>query len=339
MEPVSNTPSDSATDQPAFALGIDVSKDHLEVALLTPGGRLHTKSVRNAAVGFKALLAWINRLTSNQELHACLEATGGFEEAAALALDEAGHRVSVVNPRRIKAYAGAQLQRNKTDRADAALIARFCQRERPMSWQPPSAEQRRLRELTRGLEALKQQRDQLRNRRDSGPPDGPVYASLTRVLETIELQITHLEDEIEGHLQATALLQQRHHLLCSIPGIGSTTASVVLAELGRVERFESARAVAAYAGLTPRNYRSGSSVVGRTRLSKVGNRRLRRALFFPALSALRHNAVIRQFGERLRGHGLAGKAVVGAAMRKLLHICYGVLRSGRAFDASLHLSA
>lgn len=324
MEPVSTT-----------ALGIDVSKKSLDLALLLPDGRLHTKSVRNDPSGLEALTRWLDRL-GVKALHACLEATGGLEEAAALHIQGLGHRVSVVNPRRIKAYAEAQLQRNKTDRADAALIARFCQREQPAPWQPPSAEQRTLRDLTRGLEALKAQRKQLRSRHDDNDSP-PVRQALKAVLSTLDEQIQVLEGQIETHVAAHPKSKQQADLLCSIPGIGPQTASVILAELGPVERFGNARQAAAYAGLTPRNYRSGQRVWRRTRLSKVGNARLRRALYFPAMSALRYNVVVREFGERLRAAGLEGKAVVGAAMRKLLHICFGVLKSGRAFDPSLHL--
>ena len=336
MEPVSNhTPQKTPAAETRPALGIDVSKRSLEVALLAHE-RLRTKSFRNDQEGFKALSRWLERMEAPR-VHACLEATGGYEEEAALYLLAAQHVVSVVNPRRIHAYAKAQLQLGKTDRADAALIARFCERERPEPWQVPPPAYRQLRHLTRGLDALKEQRDQTRNRR--GAADGePLRQALDEVLKTIEEQIAALEAQVEQHVAEHPELHRRERLLCSIPGIGRQTAAVVLGELGPVERFASARSVAAYAGLTPRNYRSGTSVVGRTRLSKLGNARLRRALFFPAMSALRHNEAVRRFGDRLRAAGKAGKSVVGASMRKLLHICYGVLKSGTEFDASLHVS-
>lgn len=118
--------------------------------------------------------------------------------------------------------------------------------------------------------------------------------------------------------------------------MGPQTAAVVIAELGDAAAFGSARSAAAFAGLVPSHHVSGTSVRKRPRLSKVGNARLRRALYFPALSAMRHNAAVRVFAERLLGRGEAEMAVVGASMRKLLHICYGVLKSGRPFDPSLH---
>lgn len=334
MEPVSNT-APQRPPQQLPALGIDVSKRSLEVALLAHE-RLRTKSFRNDESGFEALSRWLCRMKAPR-VHACLEATGGYEEEAALYLLGARHVVSVVNPRRIAAYAKARLQRNKTDRADAALIARFCERERPAPWQAPPPAYRQLRHLTRGLDALKQQRDQTRNRRGVADAE-PLRQALDEVLKTLEEQIAALEAQVEEYVAQHPELRERQRLLCSIPGVGRQTAAVVLGEVGPVERFTSARAVAAYAGLTPRNYTSGTSVLGRTRLSKVGNARLRRALFFPAMSALRHNEAVRHFGDRLERAGKAGKAIVGASMRKLLHICYGVLKSGTEFDASLHLS-
>lgn len=319
-----------------FHLGIDVSKDQLALALLTDADRLHTKTVRNDGAGLKALLRWIKRLsdqTALDRVHACLEASGGYEEEAAVFLQEQGLVVSLVNPRQIKAYAEVHLRRSKTDRADAALIARFCQRERPVAWQAPTPAQRQLRQLTRALEALKQDRDRWRNRRRDGDPARSAFEA---VLATLDEQITALEGQIETHLEAHPDLARQRDLLVSIPGVGALTAAVVLSELGEVHRFKSARQAAAYAGLVPSHHHSGTSVHRRSQLSKVGNSRLRKALYFPSLSAMRHNAAVRALAKRLRAKGKAKMTVVGAAMRKLLHICYGVLVSGRPFDASLH---
>lgn len=319
-----------------FALGIDVGKDTLEVALLTPHERLHTKSVRNTEAGFRALVRWLSRLTDDStSVRVCLEASGGYEEDVALFLSEQGLSVSLVNPRQTSAYAASQMRRSKTDRADAALLARFCQRERPPAWRPPSLAERQLRELTRGLEALKRERDRTKNRRDRAGHDA-VASALEELIRALSKQIQALEAEIEAHLAAHPDLGRQRDLLVSIPGVGPLTAALVLAELGDISRFESARQAAAYAGLVPRHHESGTSVRRRTRLSKLGNSRLRRALYFPALSAMRHNEAVEVFATRLRAKGKAKMAVVGASMRKLLHICFGVLKNGTPFDASLH---
>lgn len=339
------TRSERSAPVAGFALGIDVGKDRLELALLTPRERLHTKSVRNNEAGFKALLRWLARLTKQTSheadapaVHVCLEASGGYEDDIAVFLHTHGLVVSVLNPRQTSAYATAQLRRSKTDRVDAALLARFCQREQPPCWQPPSLAERHLRELTRALEALKQERDRTQNRRDRARHTA-VASALDELSAVLSQQIHTIETEIEAHVRAHPELERQRDLLVSIPGVGALTAALVLAELGDVTRFESARQAAAYAGLVPRHYSSGTSVKRRTGLSKLGNSRLRRALYFPALSAMRHNEAVKVFAERLRARGKAKMAVVGASMRKLLHICFGVLRNGQPFDAALHPAA
>lgn len=346
-----NTSMEQATNPPgtprfasstAFVLGIDVGATTLALALVWPTGKLKSKSLRNDESGFEHLMNWLKRHAGSHPVHACMEASGGYEEAAALFLHEQGLAVSVVNPRQIKAYGQAQLRRSKTDRADAALIARYCRQERPPLWTPPAEPLRDLREMTRGLDALKAERDRIGNqhRRKHPHSGGRIVAqALEAVLQSIEDQIAALEARIEAHLEAHPELARERDLLVSIPGVGSVTAAHVLAELGGVSRFGSAREAAAYAGLVPSMHESGTSVKKRPRLSKVGNGRLRKALYFPALTALRCNEAVRRFGDRLTQKGKAKKAVVGAAMRKLLHICYGVLRSGRPFDPSMHLSA
>lgn len=320
-------------------LGIDVGKDRLDLALTDADGCAHATHVRNDASGHKALGRWLGRFAGDLgSVHACLEASGGYEDDAAVALYAAGLTVSVVNPRRTAAYASVQLRRSKTDTADAALLARFCERERPEPWQPPSDEARALRRLTRAIDALKRDRDRTRNRRGR-MPDGPAASALDAVLSAYAEQVGALEQAVEAHLAAHADLARQRDLLVSIPGVGAQTAATVLAELGDGAAFESARSVAAYAGLVPRHHESGTSVRKRPRLSKTGNARLRRALYFPAISAIRHNEAVRVFAERLLGRGKSKMSVIGASMRKLLQICYGVLKSGQPFDSSLHPTA
>ena len=326
------------TTEPTLFLGIDVGKDRLDLALVT-GGHTHTKHVRNDASGHAALVRWLGRFTGGLgAVHACLEASGGYEDDAAVALDAAGLTVSVVNPRRTAAYASVQLRRSKTDRADAGLLARFCERERPGPWAPPPDEARELRRLTRAIDALKRDRDRTRNRRGRAP-DGPARDALDAVLATYAEQVRALEAAVEAHLAAHPDLARQRDLLVSIPGVGAQTAATVLAELGDGAAFASARSVAAYAGLVPRHHESGSSVRRRPRLSKAGNARLRRALYWPAISAIRHNEAVRVFAGRLAARGKSKMSVIGASMRKLVQICYGVLKSGRPFDPSLHPTA
>lgn len=322
-------------EQISFSLGIDVGKSTLEVVLLDQDDRQSKKCVSNDADGLSSLQEWLDGQGATPKgTRVCMEA-GNFEKTAARTLHEAGYLVSVVNPRRIKAYADSQLQRTKTDWADAALIARFGQREQPRRWQPPEAAERRLQELTRARQALKKEKTRTQNRLDQAEEEA-VCQAYQDLLEDIEEKIQALEEEIEEQVKENPDLSERCSLLDSIPGMGVQTAAVVISELGSPDRFESARQAAAYAGLVPSHRESGSSVRGKSQMSKVGNARLRRAMYFPAMTALRFNPAIQALGDRLRKRGKEAKVIIGAAMRKLLHICYGVLKSGRPFDASLH---
>ena len=327
------------SSRPSLFLGIDVGKDRLDLALTAPDGQTHAKHVRDDGSGHTALVRWLGRFTDDLGgVHACLEASGGYEDEAAVALHAAGLAVSVVNPRRTAAYASAQLRRSKTDRADAQLLARFCERERPELWQPPSGEARELRRLTRAADALKRDRDRTRNRRGR-MPDGPARDALDAVLVVYAEQTGALEQAVEAHPAEHPELARQRGLLVSIPGVGAQTAATVLAELGDGAAFASARSVAAYAGLVPRHHESGTSVRRRPRPSKAGNARLRRALYWPAISAIRHDAAVGVFAARLSARGKTKMSAIGASMRKLLQICYGVLKSGRPFDPSLHPAA
>ena len=329
-------PTTSTDSTPPFSLGIDIGKEALELALLNCEGPTAKTSVSNDGEGRKAIRDWLEEWGAVPEkTRVCMEASGGYEEAVATCLHEAGYRVSVVNPRRIKGYADSQLQRSKTDSADAALIARFGTREEPRRWEPPTADESRLRELTRARQTLKKEKTRTENRLDE-TEDEAVREAYEDLLEEIEEKIDALEEEIEEHVGNGPDLNDQCSLLDTIPGVGLQTAAIVVSELGSADRFESARQAAAYAGLVPSHHRSGTSIRGESKMSKVGNARLRNAMYFPAMSALRCNAAIKAFGDRLKERGKEKMVVIGAAMRKLLHICYGVLKSGRPFDASLH---
>ncbi|MCS3611103.1 IS110 family transposase [Salinibacter ruber] len=326
----------SSSSRLTFSLGIDVGKSALELALRDGKDTVAGTTVSNNPEGHKNLADWLqDRGAEPENTCVCMEASGDFQEAVARFLHEEGYRVSVVNARRIKGYAASQLQRTKTDAADAALIARFGWREDLRAWEPPSASESRLQELTRARQALKKEKTRTQNRLDEAE-DEAVRRAHRNLLDEIEQQIEDLEEEIEEHVEEDPELKGRCSLLDTIPGVGLQTAAIVISELGSPERFDSARQAAAYAGLVPSHRESGTSVRGTPRMSKVGNGRLRRAMYFPAMTALRFNSAVKAFGDRLKERGKEKMVVIGAAMRKLLHICYGVLKSGRPFDASLH---
>ena len=310
-------------------LGIDIAKATFAVALLRADGKVRHKTFLNTLSGFAALAAWLQR-HQVASVHACLEATGTYGDALANWLHDVGHVVSVVNPAVIHAYAGAQLARSKTDRIDAELIARFTATQRPAAWTPPAPEIRQLQALVRRLDALQGMRTQEANRLAAGVVVTDVRASIETILESLDAQIAHVRQLIHDHLDQHPGLRAQRDLLTTIPGIGEATAAVLIAELFD-KRYTSARQAAAFAGLVPRLVQSGTTR-GRSRLSKIGPGRLRKALYFPAVSALRWNPTIRLMRARLAAAGKQPMVIIGAAMRKLIHIAYGVLKTGRAYE-------
>jgi len=313
------------------ALGIDIAKAKFAVTLRTPDGKTRRKTCRNAPAGFEDLAAWLARQHVTQ-VHACLEATGTYGEALATWLYDAGHRVSVVNPAVIHAYARVQLTRSKTDALDADLIAQFTLTQQPALWTPPLPEIRALQALVRRLDALYGMHTQETNRLAAGVGVGEVRASIEEVRHHLAAQIAHVKRLIAEHIDRHPGLRQRRDLLTTIPGIGDATAAVLLAELFD-KSYESARQAAAFAGLVPRLHESGT-IRGRASLSKVGPGRVRKALYFPAIAALRCNPTLGTRRQRLHAAGKPPMVIIGAAMRKLIHIAFGVLKSGRTYDAA-----
>jgi transposase len=189
-----------------------------------------------------------------------------------------------------------------------------------------------LQALVRRLDALTEMRTMEENRLASGVTVAAVRESVEEHLAYLAEQIKRTEALIRDQIDSHPGLKRQRELLDSIPGVGETTAAALLAEVPDILQYRSARRVAAFAGLVPRERQSGSSVRGRVRLSKIGNARLRKALYFPAVTALRCSPFFQAWAEGLRQRGKSKMAVIGAAMRKLVHLAYGVLKTGKPFD-------
>jgi transposase len=310
-------------------LGIDIAKRTIDVALIF-GAKILTKQFNNSPKGFKLLNAWLKSLHLKQ-VHVCLEATGSYGDAVAHFLHEAGHVVSVVNPFRVKGYAVAKLQRNKTDKADARLIADFCLTQNPGQWFPPTPQVAELQALTRRIEMLEEMLQMEKNRLSVSP--AKTKPSIKRIIKTFAKEIENLKANIKEHINQNPDLKEQDTLLQTIPGIGEKTSHLLLAEI-EFSRYDSARQIAAYAGVTPRKGESGTSL-DQTHLSKQGNGRIRKGLFFPAIVATRHNKIINQFASRLEKNGKTPMQIVCASMRKLLHIAFGVLKHKSPFNPNL----
>jgi transposase len=324
-------------DTMAAILGIDISKAKFDVVLLHQGKQRH-KVFCNTLDGFSKLQAWLIKQQVSQ-LHACMEVTGVYGENLAMYLHNAGYTVSMVNPARIKAFGISQLTRNKTDKVDAQVIALFCQTLVPDAWSPLPVEVQELQALVRRLDALMQMHQQEMTRLLSGAHPRAVLTSIQNVIAHLDQEIKTLKAAIEQHISQHSGLQQQQELIASIPGIGALTAAKILAEIPQLKSFSSARQAAAFAGLTPKQRISGSSVRGRTHLSKMGSARVRKALYMPAVASLKWNPLIQELYQRLRQRGKHSMAALGAVMRKLLHLIYGVLKSGKPFSLDYGMQA
>ena len=320
----------SSMESEMIVLGVDIAKRKFDCALLNEG-RFRTKVFANNATGIEACLNWITR-HAGQPVHACLEATGPYGQALAQALYDAGHTVSVVNPARSSAFALSLGARTKTDAVDARTLARMCQALVPEAWVPVPKSVRELQELVRRLDALNEMHTQETNR--LGVAHEAVRGSIEVSVSFLERAITEIKQAIAQHIDQHPDLKAQRALLDSIPGLGPLTCAWLVAELNS-KRFSCARAAAAFVGLTPAHRISGSSVNGKPRLSKRGNARLRKALYWPAITALRCNPLVQALGTRLQARGKHKMAIIAAAMRKLVHIAFGVLKSGQPFNPKL----
>ena len=316
-----------------YFLGIDVAKAKLDCTLRLPNGKSRAKVVPNSPEGFSQLTAWLDSKDA-RDTHVCMEATGVYWESIAQFLSTQGFTVSVVNPAQIKAYGASRLARTKTDAADARLIADFCAERNPPAWQPFSDDELALRALVLRLDALQTMRTQESNRLEVSR--GAVRQGIQDHLNWLDGQIKSVTKAINDHIDANPGMKDKKALLDSIPGLGERTIAILLAFIGDPGRFGNSRRAAAFAGLDPRQQESGSSVKGKPRLSKVGHAFLRKALYMPAMVALYKTDWGKRFKDRLAASGKPAKLIIGAMMRKLLHVALGVLKSEKKFDPALH---
>ncbi len=314
----------------AAYVGIDVSKKTLDVTLLHEKSGKRRKRVANNTAGIQGLLNWLKKQTTGQ-IHICMESTSVYWEEVAEILYEAGYEVSVVNPVRIKGYAMSKLCRSKTDALDGDVIADFCEKQSPSLWEPPSDVEKKLRALVRHLEALKKSRIQQSNRL-STCKDDDVKNSLDTLLNTIDAEIKQVQKRIDDLIDQNPDLKEKKELLKSIPGFSDKTAIHILAEMYDLPAYENAKAAAADIGITTSHHESGTTVHRRPKISRMGKAALRAALYYPAITALRYNPAVQKLAKRLEARGKKKSVIRVAAMRKLMHIAYGVIKNKQPFD-------
>lgn len=314
-------------------IGIDISKAKLHSSLLTnpEQHKSKDKASDNNLNGFSTLLDWACRhgKCTASELHFIMEATGVYHEALAEFLVEAGCKISIVNPYQVKKFAESHGFRTKNDRHDGLVLALFGHERQLPIWTPPPPEVRHLKALLTRLTALETDIRRELNRLEKaqvGRAPAQVMTSLDKSLSFLKEEKERLLKEIETHLDNHPKLREERDLLLTIPGIGDKLATQLLAFFAS-KNFSRAPEAAAFLGLVPVEKQSGTSVLGRPKLSKNGDSRMRRALYMPAIVATKYNPDIQALYLRLQKAGKTKMAAIGAAMRKLLHIAFGVYKN------------
>ena len=323
-----------------YFMGIDVAKATFDFCLLSSSGAaLWRGQFSNDACGIERFLAQLPaRSWKLCQIHFALEATGVYGKALIAALHQAGLAVSVLNPAQVKYFALSVLRRTKNDTVDAEIIARFCRERKPLATRPlrPIEEQLKVLVHERESRVGEQTRERNRAKKDPFQIELPTLISRQRQqrLKQLAKEMAQLDAAIASLIASDECLKNHSQLLCSIPGIAAVTAAKLLAELAAKE-FQSARQLAAYAGLTPAEYRSGCYLYGKTRISKIGNAFLRKALYLPAAVARRWCKPLKPWIAILESRKLHALAIRGAIMRKLLHIVFGVLKHQKPFNPLL----
>jgi transposase len=312
--------------------GIEVSAQTLLVAR----GSKALRPFPNTPSGHQALLRFLE--PAGGRVRVCLEATGYYGLDLALTLHQAGVAIMVANPRAVRHLASALMERSKTDPLDAQVLRQYAARMPFQSWQPPSPTTRKLVAVVRRLQALTEMIAAEKNRRHAASLSvalsGYVGLEIAGHLRVLEHHVERLTAAANELLADDPRLFERYQLLLSIPGFGPTSALHVLAELSLLAPDLDVRQWVAAAGLDPRHCDSGTSVHKPTRISKLGNARLRRALYMPALVASQHEPHLAAFYRELLGRGKAKMQALVALMRKLLHAIFGMFKHHQTYDGA-----
>ena len=320
-----------------FYLGIDVAQEKLDCSLLDASpNKIKSKVVMNSVAGFGKLREWLMKQKAEMP-HVVMEPTGVYHEAAAFFLSDAGLTISFVNPAQLRKFAQGIGVRTKTDKADSEVLARYGNTQKPDAWVPPPATARMLKALLARRDAVADDLQREKNRQEKlvateTPP--LVLQSVAASIKFLKDELKRLQESINDLIDKDPDLRGKKELLESIPGVGKRVSDHITALLA-ARNFERAEQLAAYLGLVPVQWESGSSVRGRPRMSKAGPAHLRKLLYMPALVAIQRNPHIKALYVRLTAKGKSKMAAIGAAMRKLAHLCFGVVKTGRAYDKNI----
>ncbi|MEO6260460.1 MAG: IS110 family transposase [Thermoanaerobaculia bacterium] len=316
--------------------GIDVAAKTLE-AKRRRASEAATQTFDNDAAGHLAVLKWVGKGAL-----VCMEATGVYHLQLALTLRAGGVRVMVINPRVAKDFGRALGNRSKTDPVDANTLLEYLERMGFVAWQPPSAVVLELREHGRRITELVQASVDEKNRahaKGTSRLSRVVLDDVKAHLAQLQRRIARMESSAMAVIKADPSLLEMYGILVKIQGVGRRSAILLLTELAVLDPTMTVKQIVAYAGLDPRRYESGTSVEKATRISKIGNARLRAILYMNALSAVRHERGAKLFYARLVARGKKKKQALVAVMRKLLHGIWIVLQRRVPFDSAVLFAA
>lgn len=320
-----------------ITLGIDVSKAKIDCCIFPSGltGKRKTKRFDNAQSGFVKLVKWLTELDVNlSDTRAVMEATSVYHENLAHFLYDMELTICIANPARVRAFAKGLSMLNKTDKADSEALVYYANTVKLATWQPEKENVRILKALINRYAVLEEDLQREKNRLEKAQSTQTVPQVLLSInirIQQLEQEIIRLDETISSHVNGDSELKNDLALLTTIPAVGRKTGLLMLGLL-RSHDFEKASQVAAYVGLVPIHFQSGSSVNKRSRLSKAGDSKIRSSLFMPSVVALQYNPHIKALYQRLREKGKPKMLIVGAAMRKLVHLCYGVLKHQTAYQ-------
>lgn len=323
-------------------LGIDVAQKELVTCL----GRMYEdlelelygyKTFPNTAKGFESLLQWVEKLTQQGVvIRYVMEATGVYHESLAYFLKNQGMEVSIVLPNKISNYARSLTIKTVTDKTASEAIAQFGLERNLDSWEKPSPIYKKIKQLTREREQLIAERTMVKNQLHAEQSEAePNKTSISRINNRIVFlnkQEKEVSAEIASLIKSDKKISGMVGLLCSLPGVGLLTAGIVVAETNGFDLIRNKRQLTSYAGLDVKEKQSGTSVKGKPKISKKGNRFLRKALHLPALCAIRHDERFKAIFARLVGkHGIKMKAAV-VVQRKLLEMMYTLYKTNKKYE-------
>lgn len=323
-------------------VGIDVAQKELVVSLGSMDHELTLKIISygvfpNTPKGFKELVNWAEKQVGNEpKLHYVMEATGAYHESLAYHLSDKGFRVSIVLPNKISNFFRTLQTNTITDKTASEAIARFGLERKLGLWQKPKKIFTDLKQLTRERDQLITDRTVLKNQlhaENAGAfPNQSSIARLNKRIGLIDMQELEIRTELAALISKDRELAEKIKLITTIPGVGKLTAAVVLSETNGFEMITSKKQLVSYSGLDVKLKDSGTSVRSKPRISKKGNRHIRKAMHMPALTAMRYNEQHKNLFVRLVSkHGIKMKAAV-AVQRKILELIYSIFKSGKPFD-------